>query len=117
MPLGASNTETHSYGSLSETLYLACSMSPDGKHPYKNRPDQQGPPAQPPRKRANLPFWYLMMGVGLVLMVYWANRERQYAGSELCLGGSWGATTRGRESLTRCLLSHLVLVQSARSSD
>jgi cell division protease FtsH len=54
-------------------------MSPDGRLPYKTRPDQRGPQQQePPRRRFGLPLWYLVLGIGLVLFLFWADQQRQY---------------------------------------
>jgi cell division protease FtsH len=53
-------------------------MSPDGRQPYRQRPDQRGPQQEPPRRRLNLSLWYLVLGVGLVLFLFWADQQRQY---------------------------------------
>jgi len=54
-------------------------MSPDGRPPYGRRPEQPGrPPQEPGRKRFTLPLWYLVLGLGLVLLIFWADRQRDY---------------------------------------
>ena len=53
-------------------------MSPDGRQPFRQRPDQRGPQQGPPARRFSLPMWYLVLGLALALLVFWASRQGQF---------------------------------------
>ncbi len=52
-------------------------MSPDGRQPHSQR-SPRGKKAQKPPRPFGIPIWYLVVGVVLVLLIWWAERERQY---------------------------------------
>jgi len=53
-------------------------MRLDRREPYRRRPDQPDRQQEPEKKRFRLPLWYLVIGVGLVLLIFWADRQRDY---------------------------------------
>ncbi|MFW6189712.1 MAG: ATP-dependent zinc metalloprotease FtsH [Planctomycetota bacterium] len=55
-------------------------MSPDGKKPFGMRPGPRKKPDKEPdqKKKFTLPLWYLLIGVLLVGLIWWADRETDY---------------------------------------